>query len=300
MENTMSFWDGIKEVGNYINNAVGNNLENEEDDVRNIRKKLDKADTDKAFEMEWEEDGKTLGIITRGLDTQIKDFQKKNDLRVDGHINPGGETETALAQTLEKRKKVGDDSLPNKSQTESKPKTETERFANLFKRITEKEEAYEPIVQEVLNKEREEQNDDDKSTIREEKSKIYAKDLNSVEAFLKFLNKDNSTVTIHENEFEEKKTYKQAVEKNRIRFENSIILKENNKSSFYSQVLNMNDGEELRLNNPDVKKYSDKWEVIISSKKNRKKNGLDEFLTTGSIALKSFGIITAKRNKNII
>ncbi len=48
-----------------------------EEDVRIVREKLKEADDQDDFDLEREEDGKPLGLITRALDTQIKDFQTK-------------------------------------------------------------------------------------------------------------------------------------------------------------------------------------------------------------------------------
>jgi len=99
--------------------SVGNNLENDEEDVRTIRESFDAIDFNSNSKPEIEEDGKPLGMITRALDTQIKDFQKENDLKVDGVINPGGETEQTLLQKIAEKKKE-QTAPPNNQKTKPK------------------------------------------------------------------------------------------------------------------------------------------------------------------------------------
>ena len=77
--------------GQLIEKSVGNNVENAEDDVRGVKRALTLMDR---F------DGNTSpephGIITREMDESVRGFQRDNDLRVDGVLNPRGETEGAL------------------------------------------------------------------------------------------------------------------------------------------------------------------------------------------------------------
>ena len=63
-------------------------MDNDPDDVRNTKRHLNRTGH---FDDEVEND-----FITRELDEGIKDFQKDNDLRVDGVLNPGEETERSL------------------------------------------------------------------------------------------------------------------------------------------------------------------------------------------------------------
>lgn len=48
----------------------------------------------------YDEDAES-GYITRGLDSAIKMFQRDNNLKVDGRINPRGETESRIFDVLE-------------------------------------------------------------------------------------------------------------------------------------------------------------------------------------------------------
>ena len=98
----MTFFSTIEKL---LSGSVGNNLDNEEEDVRRVRKSFEDIDFVREEESEKDYQGRPLGIITRGLDETIKDFQAENNLRVDGYMTPGGETETALSQQLQAKKK---------------------------------------------------------------------------------------------------------------------------------------------------------------------------------------------------
>ncbi|MCB1532766.1 MAG: peptidoglycan-binding protein [Alphaproteobacteria bacterium] len=76
----------------FLSAPVGNNLKNNKEDVRATKRGLNAL----GFFEEEEENG----IITRDLDAGIKNFQRENNLRVDGRILPGGETESALTSAL--------------------------------------------------------------------------------------------------------------------------------------------------------------------------------------------------------
>lgn len=89
-----------------IKNSVGNTLDNNPLDVIKVRQVFDNIGFLKDEEKETDYQGKPLGYITRHLDTAIKRFQKENDLREDGLIFAGGETELQfIAKTQEKNPK---------------------------------------------------------------------------------------------------------------------------------------------------------------------------------------------------
>ncbi len=70
---------------------VGNNLNNDEDDVTTLKKEL----SNRGYYSPPIENG----IIDADMDKALRNFQKDNGLKVDGWANPGGETEgTMLAQ----------------------------------------------------------------------------------------------------------------------------------------------------------------------------------------------------------
>ena len=77
---------------NFLKGPVGNNLDNDPEDVRNTKASLNELGY---FDEEIEND-----FITRTLDTNIKSFQKDNDLKVDGKLYPNGETENSILQNL--------------------------------------------------------------------------------------------------------------------------------------------------------------------------------------------------------
>lgn len=74
-----------------LSNRVGNNLENEEKDVLAIKNRLHSAGY-----FDLNEGAEPHGYITKQMDGAIRSFQSANGLRVDGILNPGGETESAL------------------------------------------------------------------------------------------------------------------------------------------------------------------------------------------------------------
>ena len=75
-----------------ITRAVGNNMENDDQDVRRVKNVLHNT----GFKDEPAENG----IIDRPTDESIKRFQTFKGLKVDGILKPGGETEKAIEQEL--------------------------------------------------------------------------------------------------------------------------------------------------------------------------------------------------------
>ncbi len=71
-----------------IKNAVGNNMKNEPSDMIRVKNALINAG--------YLEEPELHGYITRSTDNAIRAFQLANNLKVDGILKPGGETETAL------------------------------------------------------------------------------------------------------------------------------------------------------------------------------------------------------------
>ena len=93
-----------KLFGGFIGAPVGNGMDNEEEDVRRVRTGLEETGH-LAAEEKRERDymSRPLGIITRTLENGIRDFQRDNDLKEDGWLAPGGETEAALVQKLRQK-----------------------------------------------------------------------------------------------------------------------------------------------------------------------------------------------------
>lgn len=87
-----------KNIAGLIRAPVGNNLENRLRDVENTKRNF-------AATGHYKRPVEN-GYIDRELDDAIFTFQRENDLKVDGRMNPGGETETALVSTLMKLPKA--------------------------------------------------------------------------------------------------------------------------------------------------------------------------------------------------
>lgn len=83
--------------------AVGNNKQNDEEDVRTVRTALETLGYFGDDEQERDYEGKPLGIITARLENKTKKFQADNKLKVDGVLNPGGETITEMNRKLRER-----------------------------------------------------------------------------------------------------------------------------------------------------------------------------------------------------
>lgn len=71
-------------IGNIIKKPVGNNLENEPEDKQKIRGIFEEVDIIGQDKKERDIHDRSLGYITRVLDDGIEDFQKKNDLKING------------------------------------------------------------------------------------------------------------------------------------------------------------------------------------------------------------------------
>ncbi len=75
-----------------LRTPVGNNMENRPDDVLNVKHNFAKEGR---YKRPVEN-----GYIDEDLDKSIWDFQRENNLKQDGFMNPGGETEAALISRL--------------------------------------------------------------------------------------------------------------------------------------------------------------------------------------------------------
>lgn len=92
---------------------VGNNLENRPEDVENVKRNF-------AAEGRYKRPVEN-GYIDQDLDDAIYSFQRDNNLKIDGRMNPGGETEATLVGKLMK--------LP-----EAKPMSEEEQKQSGFQK----------------------------------------------------------------------------------------------------------------------------------------------------------------------
>jgi hypothetical protein len=81
-------------MGRVLRTSVGNMMENDEEDVKQIKNMLYVAGHRKTPAQN--------GIIEQQTDDAIRSFQKFKGLKVDGIMKPGGETEQALKREVEK------------------------------------------------------------------------------------------------------------------------------------------------------------------------------------------------------
>jgi len=92
----------FKNISPLLRGSVGNNFENDEDDVKNLKNNFQSIGR---YNTDIEN-----GIYDRELDTAITGFQKDNNLKVDGFARPGGETEaTLIGEILNVPKDKSDD-----------------------------------------------------------------------------------------------------------------------------------------------------------------------------------------------
>ena len=82
---------------------VGNNLQNNDDDVRTVRVGLEALGHFGQSERERDVYGKPLGMITAQMDEKIRAFQRQENLKEDGRANPGGETITTMSKRLKEK-----------------------------------------------------------------------------------------------------------------------------------------------------------------------------------------------------
>lgn len=81
-------------LAGFLKGAVGNNHDNDPEDVLNVKRSLSQAGY-----YDMDQTPEPHGYITKEMDEGIRKFQKDNDLRVDGYMLPGGETESTLRRT---------------------------------------------------------------------------------------------------------------------------------------------------------------------------------------------------------
>lgn len=121
--------------GKLIASPVGNNLENREDDVRRVKGIFSN--------LGYYKRPVENGIIDQETDTAIHNFQKDNKLKIDGYMNPGGETEGALVDIILNKannRKNNDKPAPDSKENEHKNKcsNEKQRYALAVKNVDQK------------------------------------------------------------------------------------------------------------------------------------------------------------------
>lgn len=81
----------------FLKKPVGNNLDNDPDDITKTKELF----ANEGYYKQPVENG----YIDKELDDSIWNFQRDNDLKQDGIMNPGGETETALISRIREKSK---------------------------------------------------------------------------------------------------------------------------------------------------------------------------------------------------
>lgn len=79
--------DAVGDVAGFLGGAVGDGLESLAENVKIVQDNLGRL---------GRFDDEPNGIISKGLDKAIKDFQRDSGLKVDGKLYPGGETERSI------------------------------------------------------------------------------------------------------------------------------------------------------------------------------------------------------------
>lgn len=80
----------------FIKGAVGNNMDNDQEDVITVKRNLNKI----GYFDNLDQDPEPHGFITKEMDTGIRSFQKDNGLKIDGILLPQGETEQSLRSLI--------------------------------------------------------------------------------------------------------------------------------------------------------------------------------------------------------
>ena len=85
----------LSAFADFLTGPVGNGLQNTPKDIRNTKRNLSRSGF---FNDETEND-----FITAEMEKSIRRFQRARDLKEDGKLLPGGETEREIFRTLERR-----------------------------------------------------------------------------------------------------------------------------------------------------------------------------------------------------
>lgn len=86
----------LDRLSGFLNGSVGNNLENNVDDVKKTKRSLRAV----GYFEDDDVDNVENPYITRKTENSIKKFQRDNDLREDGKLYARGETERGLMQSI--------------------------------------------------------------------------------------------------------------------------------------------------------------------------------------------------------
>ncbi len=285
----------------FIKTPVGNGLDNDARDIRVTKDHLKKLGF---FDDETDND-----FITRTMDDGIRNFQKKEGLKVDGLMKPGGETERTIFKNLEKR----DPDLYFQGIAPDKPEASTIGFGqNVFGTLVADRQAVNNI-----NEKTPVPKPDIAKKYTEKQKEFIKKELDSFEkdampqskkAFEHYAYGDGGRITMSSKEMEASKRLQDAMAKNRKMFEQSITqqIVDNRDNPLYHQIVNLKDGEKVDLSrNKQYLPADEVWDRDIKANKFLVKfrsidPDPDQTNSTGSVKLRSLGNMTAERKGDTV
>lgn len=302
-----------------LGGSVGNNMDNNKDDVLKTKRHLSQAGymTREAQEME-------SPFITRKMDEGIKAFQRDRVLKIDGILKPGGETERSLFEILTNRS--ADEVFGSPSQGNDSGSIgfggnvsgtlgsitppfspEAIRGNTYINSTLPSDEPTTPARHDATGRLIRDPNNYNEMEFLDKIEKTFKnyvqlgrdKGLDDAASNLDhFLTGSGTDKILSREEARDKIFIRNGEETNRKRFSNSFI----NKKKIGSKFLNLKDGETI-----DVKDYWDyevgylpKKSIVDPSRSHILRGDLDETLSTGSSSIKSNGEFKAKRQGNTI
>ncbi|MBI1301977.1 MAG: hypothetical protein GC137_10050 [Alphaproteobacteria bacterium] len=320
----------------FLKGPVGNNLQNDPDDVRNTKTRLG---TLGYFEEDTQND-----YITRELDDGIKRFQTDHRLQVDGKLFPGGETENTIvaqiepARTMEYKERDDETRLPYMLERISADDNTNSPAAAAFGQPAQNVDAtgrqlreieiprpdrkqqidtFAPKQKSIKIREAEEEARNSLEFFERNDRKLSAK-------FLKhYLDGSGEPLKITAEEIDNSPRLSDAITQNNKRFEDSITkglvdpkfrdgkfiqrVKGTTPSPFKDQILQLKDGETIDLVKNEAgsspQSAGDVWDKdltpnpLLSVIPGLDKDP-DQTLSTGSVKVRSLGNLQATRKGN--
>lgn len=296
-----------------LNDAVGDGRRNEERDVERVDRSLARLDFRPREKQEQPD-----SYISRGLDTAIKLFQKAHNLKVDGWLAPGGETEEALNSQLalkaEEQKPTPPSTTTIKKDPEpaaapaskSNPDNDPERDAT-GQRIRERQSS---SRDQMMRRSPENQKLIDIGIKTYQKKKEQGQDLASdmlKNYYLFPVDKAENDVTSKKQQIpyvipaeaiKKVPEYNEARDKNNWRFIEAMrdgVVDKKVPSAMRDQILSLPDGHKIDLKNSKTQQ-DDYWDAAIKRNNFKVIKGDDFQSAVGAANLKSTGALTAERH----
>ena len=290
---------------------VGNSKKNSSDDVKAVQSLLSFVGLlPKAKEV------LPSGILDASDDTAIRTFQRQNNLREDGVLNPGGETEQALKKAAQPNQEETEDASFEAFQKRRARKLKTEEQQRM-------QEAAQKIADDVKNEEenstlpperkQELQQEYDQLThpsriaAQEQLNRFKERGLTMPTRFLThYLGGTGEDLILSEEQIATSQTYRDAMQENRRRVSDSIIKGEVNgqQHEFKEMITSMEDGETITLNKLGLDDGGDYWDRDIKARNVKNILGLDpdpeQTLSTGSVKIRTHANLSAERDGDLV